>query len=92
LPNTFNSEIKKMSDTENLWTADVIIKKKNDCFNWLGYDWEQILILNSENLTQYIYKYESYSNWHFTFTQSFPTVIGNKNVAVIIHGMSMKHL
>jgi len=33
---------------------------KTDCFSWLGYDGEQILILNSENLTQYIHNYQSY--------------------------------
>lgn len=37
-------------------------KNKTDCFSWLGYDGEQILILNSENLNQYIYKYQNYVN------------------------------
>jgi hypothetical protein len=64
-------------------------KNKTDCFNWLGYDGEQILILDIENLTQYIYKYQSYGNWHFALMQNFQTIIGNKCVAVLIHGMSM---
>jgi len=38
-------------------------KNKTDCLSWFGYDGEQTLIINSENLTQYICKYQSYDNW-----------------------------
>jgi hypothetical protein len=67
-------------------------KNKTACFNWLGYYEEQILIPNSENLTQYIYKYQSYGNWHFAFIQNLVTIIRKKYFAVFIHGMSLKHL
>jgi len=93
MPNTAS----QLWNKENVWYWKLTNyrrynKNKTDCFIWLGYDGEQILILNSEKLTQYIYKYQSYDNWHFALMQNFPTVIRNKCIAVLIHGMSMKHL
>jgi len=87
----------QLRNKENVWHWKLTNyrcynKNKTDCFGWLGYDGEQILILNSENLTQYIYKYQSYGKWHFAFILNFPPIIGNKYVVVFIHGMSMKHL
>ena len=87
----------QLRNKENVWHWELMNYRcynnsKTDCFSWLGYDGEQILILNSENLTQYIHNYQSYGKWHFAFIENFPTIIGNKYIAVFIHGMIMKHL